>query len=193
MKSLSLLSLVIAPFSVHAADAGPAVPPAAALGGTAIPGLCMLSRPAVFANAKVGVAATARLRVLAQQADAELAPDRKALDTERQAFGAQEAKLSPADRQTRGQALEQHALALQKKTQLLNREIEATREKALGRIATEMQPIVAQAYKAHGCGLLVDRNAVLGGNMANDLTAAAVQGLDARITTISFDRETLSQ
>lgn len=35
------------------------------------------------------------------------------------------------------------------------------------------------------------RNAVLGGNFSNDLTAPIVQALDAKISTITFDRETL--
>jgi Skp family chaperone for outer membrane proteins len=82
--------------------------------------------------------------------------------------------------------------AVEQKAVLRNREIEATREKALGRIAMEMQPLVAQAYAAHGCGLLIDRGLVLGGNMTNDLTPAIVAGLDARLTTISFDRVNLS-
>jgi hypothetical protein len=52
--------------------------------------------------------------------------------------------------------------------------------------------LIAQAYGAHGCGLLIDRNSVLGGNKSGDLTGAVVQGLDARITTITFERESLA-
>ena len=58
-------------------------------------------------------------------------------------------------------------------------------------IAEMAQPVIANVYKSRGCGLLLDRNAVLGGNMSNDLTAAVVQGLDASVTTISFERENL--
>src|SRR3546814_8745680 len=70
-------------------------------------------------------------------------------------------------------------------------EIDATNAKALERILTEAQPVIAQVYRTKNCGLLVDRNSVVGGNMTNDLTAAVIQGLDAKISTISFNRETL--
>ena len=81
--------------------------------------------------------------------------------------------------------------AVQAKAQLRSREIEATREKVLARIADQAQPVIQQVYKTKGCGLLLDRNSVLGGNLANDLTADVVKGLDAKTTSLSFDRETL--
>jgi hypothetical protein len=39
--------------------------------------------------------------------------------------------------------------------------------------------------------LLLDRNALRGGNMANDLIAAVVQALGAKISTMTFDLESL--
>jgi hypothetical protein len=59
------------------------------------------------------------------------------------------------------------------------------------RIGAAAQPVVASVYQQKGCGLLLDRGVVLGGNMANDLTPAVVQGLDAKMSTISFDLERL--
>jgi len=52
--------------------------------------------------------------------------------------------------------------------------------------------VIAAVYTQKGCGLLLDRNTVLGGNMGNDLTAAVVAGLDARLTSITIQREDLS-
>lgn len=166
-------------------------PAASPLGGNAVPGVCLLSREAVFANAKVGVAATARLRELGQAADAEIAAERKPLADEAKALDAQRASLKPADLQQRQQALAARVQAAQQKAQTRGQELELTRSQALARIADQAQPVIAAAYKARNCGLLVDRNSVLGGNMANDLTADVVKGLDARITTISFERATL--
>lgn len=194
MKSLALMALVIAPVSSHpvsaqtpnAALAGPV------LGGAAIPGVCLLSRPAVFATAKVGLAATARLQQLTAQVQAEIATERKPIETDAKAFQAEQAKLSPELRQSRAQALEQRLRAVQQKAALRAKEIDATREKAMARIIVTMQPLVADAYKAKSCGLLIDRAAVLGGNMANDLTPAVIQALDARMPTINFERETLA-
>jgi Skp family chaperone for outer membrane proteins len=183
---LAILSAPSAtPQTAQTSAAGP-------LGGTAIPGLCLLSRTSVIASAKVGIVATQRLQQLVQTANAEVDTQRVTIARDEAGLRAQQGKLAAADFQQRQQALAGRVRALQQLAELRGREIQATREKALGRIAIVMQPVVAQAYKATGCGLLVDRNAVLGGNMANDLTSSVIQGLDQRMATISFERETIA-
>lgn len=161
------------------------------LGGPAIAGVCLLSRQAVLSNAKVAVAATERLRALTQEAQQEIDAERKPIDADIQTFNAEASKLSDPQRQQRQQALQARLQPVEVKTRQRAREIDATREKALERISTELQPVVAQVYKQHNCGLLIDRNSVIGGNMTNDLTAAVTQALDAKISTITFNRETL--
>lgn len=166
-------------------------PAANALGGPVIPGVCMLSREAVLTNSAVGKAATARLQQLVSEAQAEIANDRRPLDTELQAYQAEAAKLTPDQRRTREQALQTRLAPIEAKAQQRGREIEATRAKALQRVSAEAQPVIAQVYGTKKCGLLIDRNSVIGGNMTNDLTADVVRALDAKITTITFNRETL--
>ncbi len=193
MKSV-LLSFALVTASVSPAlaqQAVPAAPAAQPLGGPAIPGLCLLSREAIYGNAAVGKAASARLTQLAQEAQTEVDADRKPLDAEIRTFQADAAKMTPAQRTQREQALQPRLQAVQAKTQQRSREIDATRSKALGQIAGYAQPVIAQVYSQHKCGLLVDRNSVLGGNMAGDLTPDVVKGLDVKVTTISFNRETL--
>jgi len=186
--STAAAALALTPASAQQAAPAPIAQP---LGGPAIAGVCLLSREAIFANAAVSKAASTRLADLGKEAQAEIDADRKPLEADVTAFQAEQAKLTPAQRQTREQALAPRLKAVQDKAQQRNREIAATREKVMGQIADYAQPIIAQVYKTKGCGLLVDRNSVLGGNMANDLTADVVKGLDAKITTISFNRETL--
>jgi Skp family chaperone for outer membrane proteins len=106
-------------------------------------------------------------------------------------FQAEAPKLSAEQRTTRDQALVKRLQPLQAKAQLRAREIEATRIKAMRTISDQAQSVIAAVYAQRKCGLLLDRNSVLGGNMGNDLTSDVVKGLDAKITTISFDRETL--
>ena len=188
MKSVA----IVLAFALGApAMAQPPAPAASQLGGNPVPGVCLLSQQAVLTNAKVGMAALARLKQLSEQAQAEVNAERAPIEADAKALETQAATLKPADLQQRQRALAARLQALQQKAGLRSREMEATREKAVGRVATEAQPVIAVVYKAHGCGLLIDRNAALGGNMTNDLTAAVVQGLDAKITTISFNRETL--
>lgn len=193
MKSIPF-SLVLTAFLVAPAAAQQTPPPAPTaqlLGGPVVPGVCMLSREAIYANAAIGKAASARLTQIGQETQAELDAERKPLDADLQAFQAEAAKLTPAQRTQREQALQPRLQIIQAKTQQRSREIEATRTKALAQIAGHAQPVIAQVYTQRKCGLLVDRNSVLGGNMANDLTADVVKALDAKITTITFNRETL--
>jgi len=179
---VALAGVSVIPVSpAHAAD----------LGGNAVPGVCMLSREAVFAQSKVGEAASQRLGQLAQQARTQLDNQRKPLDTDLQSFQQKAASLSDADRKQQGEALQQRVQALRNQAGELDQRIQLTRAKAMQRIGQDAEPVVASVYKSHNCGLLLDRDSVLGGNMTNDLTPGVVQGLDRKITTISFDLEPL--
>ena len=164
---------------------------AQSLGGPAIPGVCELSQEAVLAQSKIARAANVRLGQLEQGAQAEVSADRTPIDNDAKALQANAAKMAPADVEKQRQSINTRLQVLQDKVSQRNREIQATQQKVLTRISTEAQPIIAQVYKAHGCGLLLARTSVLGGNMAGDLTVEVVRGLDAKISTISFDREIL--
>lgn len=185
--SSAFVSMLLGLSISSAALAQPAQPAAQPLGGQPVAGVCLLSQAAVVANAKVGVAATARLKQLAEQAQAQVDAGRAPIEADAKALEAQRASLKPADFQQKQQALGQRLQALQQTAQARSRQVELTRQQALGQIATAAQPVIAGVYAARHCGLLVDRNSVLGGNMTNDLTAAVVQGLDAKMTTINFD------
>lgn len=169
----------------------PAPPKAEPLQGPLIPGVCLLSREAIVVHAKIGMAASTRINQLAQQAQAEVDAARKPVEADVEKLRAQAPSLSPAERGKQEQALTSRAQQVQQLQTQRAKEIEATRLKTTARIAELAQPIIADAYKSKGCGLLLDRNAVLGGNLGNDLTALVVQGLDARVTTITIEREKL--
>lgn len=193
----AILAVSAAPMA-HAANAPPA--PAASAGdalkgGPLIKGVCFLSKQAVVSNAKVGQSIDARLKQLKAQAQAEIDGDKAPIDAEVRTLQADAAKTpapSAADIERRRAAIQTRYQTLQNLADQRNREIQATEVKALNRVAADMQPVLAAAYKAHGCGLLFDRNAVIGGNMGEDLTAEVVRGLDAKVTSMTFDRETLS-
>ncbi len=193
MNARFFLAALLSAGAVSTASAQAPAQPASAqgLGGPVVAGVCLLSREAIFANAAAGKAATARLQQLAAEAQTEVDAERRPIDADIKAFQAEQAKLTPDQKAAREKALAARLGPVQAKAQQRGREIEATRAKALERISAEAQPVIAQVYKAKACGLLVDRNGVLGGNLANDLTPAVVQGLDARLPTLTFDRETL--
>src|SRR3546814_11134553 len=86
--------------AVSASAQSPAAPQAG-LGGNPVPGVCLLSREAIIANAAIGKAATARLNQIAAQAQAEIDAERKPHATELQAFRSEAAKPSPDQRKNR--------------------------------------------------------------------------------------------
>ena len=189
--TLSMFIAVLASSSLAVPVTAQQAAPAPALGGPAIPGVCLLSREAVFANAAVGKAASARIAELTRAAQAEVDQQRAPLEAEAKALAA--LGQDDAKAKARRDALATRWQALQGQAAHGSREIEATRAKALARVADEAQPVIAKVYAAHKCGLLFDRGAALGGNFSNDLTADVVTALDAKITTISFGREKLPQ
>lgn len=184
------IRIVFAALTLAAVALPAAAQQAQPLGGPVIPGVCLLSREAVFANAAAGKAASARLQDLAAVAQTEIETERQPLETELRALESQ--PDNPARRQ-RAEALAGQWQILQQKAAHASQEVEATRVKVMERIATEAQPAIAQVYAAKACGLLLDRNSALGGNFANDLTADVVQALDGRLSTITFERERLPQ
>ncbi|WP_129778037.1 OmpH family outer membrane protein [Peristeroidobacter soli] len=175
--------------AVAAEDAAPSQ--TQGLGGPEIPGVCLLSRQAIFANAEVGKSASEQIARLTEQSQAEFEAQRKPLEEEARKLEGEKASLPAAKFTEQQQALARRWSELQKKAEHRTREIEATRQKAIDRISTEAQPVLAEVYKQRKCGLLIDRGVALGGNMNGDLTAAVVKALDARIKTIPIQREIL--
>lgn len=165
----------------------------AGLGGKVVPGLCLLSREAVLANAKVSKAANERLATLLKAAQEEIAAERAPIDRQVVALRSEAASLKPEERQRRSQALAEQLKPVTAKADLRSREIDLTRKKALQQVSDYLQPVIADVYRQRDCGLLVDRKSVLGGNLSNDLTADVVRGLDARVQTITFEREHISE
>lgn len=189
LRSISiaaLLAATLAPLPAVAQAAGTQ----SGLGGPVIQGVCLLSREAIFANAAVAKATTARLTELTRAAQAEIDQQRTPLETEARTL---EGQPDNTQNKQRREALAAKWTALQAQAAHNSREIDATRAKALERISTELQPVIAQAYTGKRCGLLFDRNSALGGNFANDLTSDVVRGLDAKIQTFTFERERLAR
>jgi len=199
---LAALGLLAAPgaASAQAAPSPPAALPAAApptpaaivaattsANGPLIAGVCLLSQETLVSRSKVGMAATARLREIAQEVQANLLAEKSRLEARGKALEAKRATLSPMEQQAQGQALNQRVQALQAEAGQRNQQIDATKTKAYQQVIQQAQPFIAPAYAAHGCGLLFAREAVLTGNLGNDLTSEVLAAFDAKGTPITFD------
>jgi outer membrane protein len=172
-----------------AATAAPAAPPVTH--GPAIPGLCVLSVNQAIAQSTVGGWVRTRLEQIVTQVRAELNPEETAINADGKKLESEKATLDQATLQSRAQALQARYQAFQQKAEQRQREVKATQDKALNRVAQELEPIASQLYQSHHCSILIDKGSVMLGNPEMDLTTAAVTALNGKIQQFPFDREHL--
>jgi len=176
-----------------AAPARPAAAPAAPAisHGPAISGLCMLSFDQAVQTSTVGRFVGTRMDQIVGQVKAELQPEATAIETEGRQLEASRSTLDAAAYQSRMANLNLRVSNYQKKSELRQREVEATEQKAINRISQELDPIVRQVYQQNHCSVLLNRQAVMVANPSMDITPAAIAALNAKITQFQFDREHL--
>jgi outer membrane protein len=190
-SSVVALALATSASAQTAPAAAPAAP--AVTHGPALPGVCIFSSQGAVGNSLVGKAVDARLKTIIQQVNAELTAERTGLDNEAKALDAKKATLAQDALEQQAAALQVKANAWQRKGQLRQKEVETTEQKALQRVYQEMDTPIRQVYQAQKCSILFDRESVMLANPAMDITGAVVAALDARIKTLTFDRERLDQ
>jgi outer membrane protein len=172
-----------------AAPAAPAQAPIAQ--GPAIPGLCVLSVNQAIAASQVGGYVRTRLDQIVAQVKAELSPEDTSISNDARALETQRPTLDAATYQKRGGDLSLRINTLRQKADQRNREVKATEDKALNRIAQELEPIAQSLYQQHHCSVLLDKGSVMMANPDFDLTGAAVTALNGKIQQFAFDREHL--
>ena len=184
---------VLCATAATAQTAQPAAPAAAAARpsnpGPVIAGVCVLDDERAIAQSSAGRAYSARMQTLTQQVQAELRPIQTQLQTDLNTYQTQRATLPQDQQRTRDQALQTRAENLERTAGTRQRELQATQERQINRIITEMQPIVSQIYVQRGCGIMLDRGAVVFSNPAMEVTDAVIQQLNARLPTLTFERE----
>jgi outer membrane protein len=191
VSGLAALATASGAFAQAAPAASPAAP--AVTHGPAIAGVCIFSSQRAVGQSAVGKAVDARLKIIISQVNAELTSERTALDNDAKALDAKKATLDQSALEQQAAALQVRANAWQRKGQLRQKEVEATEQKQLGRVYQEMDPAIRQVYQQKTCSILLERESVLLGNPAMDITDGVVAALDARIKTLTFDRERLDQ
>lgn len=183
-----------APLAVQAgAPAGAPQPNFAPPPGPAIGGFCIFSYDKAIGDSVVGKVYLARMQQLAAQVQAELTPERTAVQTEVNTLQTQRATL-PADQlQTRGNAVNARIEAYSQKEQLRTQELEETKNRALQQIVNAVNPLLSTVYAQRNCSVVMDQAAFITNNPAMDISPAVTTQLNSRMTTITFDRANLSQ
>ena len=193
---LAFASAAAAQAPAAPAAARPAAPAAAAAApamthGPAIPGVCVVNGERILVESAVGKAVAARLQQLSNVVRAELTAEQDALVKDAQAFQTARATLAQDAIDKRDADLQVRNNALQRKAEQRQRELQATQQKAFGRITTELEPVEIQVYQQRQCSLLLAAEAVMASNPAMDITPVVITALNARIQTLTFERERL--
>ncbi len=199
VRSLLMTALAVSAFTPAGSLAAPGAAPAPAAAsapirqGPPIAGYCVFSINQVLGASKVGQAVVARLKVLGSQVNAELQPEADGIRTDERTLESSQASLDAATLQAKRANLELRVSNFEKREQQRQQEMQATQQKQFGVVLKELDPIMRELYQQRGCSVLVDGDA--GGvrlvNPAMDLSSQAVVGLDAKIQTLTFDREHL--
>lgn len=189
LGALSSLALASAAQAQAPAAAAPAAP---AVAGPAIPGVCTLNQQKVILTSAVGQSYLARRNQLLQVVKAELQPEAVWIQGEESALSAMPREQQQAQT-ARIKAYVERKQAFERKAEIRNQEMQATEQKQVQRIVAEMNPIEVQVYGEKNCGLMLDPAGIILSSPTMDVTDLVIQRLNAKITTIAFDRENLSQ
>jgi Skp family chaperone for outer membrane proteins len=195
LATILTVSVALPAAAQTAPPATPAPAPSATMGGLSgplVPGVCLLSRDDLIMKSKVGDAAVARLRALATHAQASIEAEKARLEASGKALSAKRATLTQPQFEAEATALQRRAQNLQVEVATRERQIETTRNRVYAQILDASQPFVTAVFTAHKCGLLLAREAALGGNFGNDLTPEVLAAFDAKGTPITVELEPVS-
>lgn len=184
--------LALAPVALaQGGTAGAAAAPPPLTQGPPITGYCVFSPRAIIGASKVGQAVDARMKVLGQQVQAELQPEADGIRSDERTLESQASTMDAATAQARRANLELRVSNFEKRQQQRQQEMQATYQKQIGVVLKELDPVMRALYQQRQCSVLVDgdNGGVTFMNPAMDLSPGAVTGLDARIQTLTFDRE----
>ena len=152
-----------------------------------VSGVCMLSRDAVLSQSEVGKVANKRLQRLAQNVKKQIEKENNSLVAAINELRQKSESLTKEEIENRQEKLGQQRQRLQQKANTLNARIRYTRTVVTQRITEVMDPLVNERYKSQSCGVLLNRNGVLRGDEANDLTSDVTAALDDKVAKVNFD------
>jgi Skp family chaperone for outer membrane proteins len=167
-----------------AAAAAPAGAPV--LEGPLVPGVCTISRDGIIVHSKLGLSAAGQVQELVRKTQADLTAEAEKIQARSKALEAKRATISPLQFQTEAKALQQREQTFQASQQDRARAVEAQKQKIYADVIAKAQPYLVQAYASHKCGLLLASEAVVAGNMGNDLTGEITKAMDAASGPLTF-------
>lgn len=187
MKLFALGAFAIASLAAGSAMAQAAPPQISH--GAPIAGVCVLNLEGVIRASTAGQGVAARMQVLQQEVEAELAPYLTSIQQEDAALSQAGASLPADQRQQRTQALQARFNEYQQLGQTREREMQYTGALQQRALFAAADPVIASVYQANRCSLLLDRSSVYMANPAMDISETVLQQLNSQSPSLpSFNR-----
>jgi Skp family chaperone for outer membrane proteins len=175
--------------SAATSTAAPTISSAPLNHGAPIAGMCIYSNSRVIEESTVGKAFQARMQQLRSQAAAELSGQQTQLQNDEKVLAGKRATLNEQQFTQQAQPLAQREQALNATAEQRSRELQATYVHQLQRLGAAIEPLVRTAYEGHHCSVLLNGDTVMAANPSMDLSKEVENGLNSKMTTITFDRE----
>jgi Skp family chaperone for outer membrane proteins len=192
-SALLALTASAAVAQTHRSSSSAAAPAAAGTPlsyGPPIAGLCVYSNSQVLGVSSVGRAFTERMQQLRAQAAAELSGQQTTLQNEEKVLAGKRATLTQEQFAQQAQPLAAREQQLQQTAELRSRDLQYTYQRQVERIGQVIEPLVRTSFEAHHCSALLNGDAIMAVAPAMNLSGEVTTALNARMSTITFDRET---
>ena len=157
--------------------------------GAAVPGVCVLNLEGVIRASTAGQGVASRMQALQQEVETELAPYQATIQQEDTALAQGGASIPADQRQQRGQALQARYAEYQQLGQTRERELQYTGMLQQRALFAAADPIIAAAYQANHCSILLNRSSVYLSNPAMDISETVLQQLNSQVPSLpNFNR-----
>lgn len=145
------------------------------------PHIVVIDRAAIMQFSKVGQDIAKQVQALASQAKRDLSSQGASLQKEGQELQQQVAILAPDLKKKKIDAFEARQASLQKAAQRKDDQIRGGLLAAQRAVEQVLGPILEGIVKERGANMVLDRQAVVFANPAFDITAEAIQQLNAKL------------
>ncbi|WP_019961850.1 OmpH family outer membrane protein [Woodsholea maritima] len=149
----------------------------------------VMNEERIIAESTVGQHIATRLQAMGQEVQTELSPLQTQIQSESEALNTETASLSQEAIQQRPdliqriQTLQANAQQFERTREIRSRELVASERSAMQPVLQTLQEVLREIVDERGGAILIDRSSVVYANESVDITATAIERLNARITT----------
>ncbi|GGE35962.1 hypothetical protein GCM10011367_07960 [Marinicauda pacifica] len=167
-------------------------------GAASAQNVLVMNEQRILAESAVGQHIATRVEQIGNEIAAELTPIREQIQSESEALNTETSSLTEdaiqqrPDLAQRFQALQVEAQRFEQTRQVRQRELQVTQRRAMVPVMEALEEILQEIVNERGADILIDRANLVFATEAVDISDAAIQRLNSRMTTTPVNRVRLS-